>query len=333
MSQDRHQSDNNHSVGRLFRRMTLASVGLDDLGDVGGSSLALMDSADHFARRIVGGVERLGVRAFSSSRYLGERRPVGMSVSTIPVREGREDGARSASDLGRWQYWLDAVLLVLFDEDFEAAEDSSAFRRRYAVASERLGEIRRAGVSLSALEDLSASQRRSLFAGDSLPQSLVSELVASSASSSGGQLSERVLSRRSFEPRMGERAARAKRVSEGILRWQSLVGRVVSGDATASTLAEMRLQMGSFVDMGVVSRDLASRFESFSRRGGSVRDRGLERVVASASSLISESVGGLLRQYEDLEFNARHMGWAYCVIFCRSICLRGRFALIRWAWV
>ena len=113
MSNDRHLKIEDGTIGSLFRRVTLASIGLESMDDVPEQSFEVIDRADAFAARLLGGVssvmpkidsERLGTQATNLAEHIYS----GMSGL---------NGPKNATDLGDWQYWLDAALLMLFDED------------------------------------------------------------------------------------------------------------------------------------------------------------------------------------------------------------------------
>ncbi|MBR4986005.1 MAG: hypothetical protein IKY83_09735 [Proteobacteria bacterium] len=122
MSNDRHLIIEDGTIGSLFRRVTLASIGLESMDDVPEQSFEVIDRADAFAARLLGGVssvmpkidsERLGTQATTLAEHIYS----GMSGL---------NGPKSATDLGDWQYWLDAALLMLFDEDEEEESVSTA---------------------------------------------------------------------------------------------------------------------------------------------------------------------------------------------------------------
>ncbi|MBO4350288.1 MAG: hypothetical protein J6A01_04995 [Proteobacteria bacterium] len=138
MSNDRHLTIDDGTMGNLFRRVTLASLGLDSMEGVSEQSYEVIDRADSFAARLMGGVssvmpkidsERLGLNATSLSDHLLE----GMSGL---------NGPKSATDLGDWQYWLDAALLMLFDEDDE--EEASLSNRSATRTNATQSKVQRA---------------------------------------------------------------------------------------------------------------------------------------------------------------------------------------------
>ena len=172
MSNDRHLNINDGTMGNLFRRVTLATLGLDSMEGVSEQSFEVIERADAFVDRLMGGVshvmpkvnvERMGMQSTS----LADDIYTGMSGL---------NGPRNATDLGDWQYWLDAVLLTLFDEDEEEAElqagaTSSVVNasRRQAVAStsaavrQRVAALRASGMRPAMLHSLPAEQKRNLI--------------------------------------------------------------------------------------------------------------------------------------------------------------------------
>jgi len=120
MSNDRHLIKDDGTMGNLFRRVTLATLGLDSLEDVSEQSFEVIDRADTFVTRLLGGVSNVMPKIDSEN--------IGVQASAFADRlcEGMTGGPKSATDLGDWQYWLDAALLMLFDEDEEEVveEDS-----------------------------------------------------------------------------------------------------------------------------------------------------------------------------------------------------------------
>lgn len=172
MSNDRHLTIDDGTMGNLFRRVTLASLGLDSMEGVSEQSYEVIDRADSFAARLMGGVssvmpkidsERLGLNATSLSDHLLE----GMSGL---------NGPRSATDLGDWQYWLDAALLMLFDEDDEEEASSSkgVSKRTNATQSKpqqvsavtpeavraRVAALRNSGIKPSMLQSMPQAAKR-----------------------------------------------------------------------------------------------------------------------------------------------------------------------------
>ena len=171
MSNDRHLNINDGTIGNLFRRVTLATLGLDSMEGVSEQSFEVVDRADAFVERLLGGVshvmpkvnvERMGTKAtrLSDDIYMG--------MSGL-------NGPRNATDLGDWQYWLDAVLLTLFDEEEEEAVMSSASSssvhatKRQVMAStssavrQRVAALKASGVRPAMLHALPAEHKHALI--------------------------------------------------------------------------------------------------------------------------------------------------------------------------
>ncbi len=115
-------------MGNLFRRVTLATLGLDSLDGVSEQSFDVIDKADAFAARLMGGVS--SVMPKLDSEQLGNK----ATVLADHIMEGMSglNGPKNATDLGDWQYWLDAVLLTLFDEEDEEEEVSGSINKKSA---------------------------------------------------------------------------------------------------------------------------------------------------------------------------------------------------------
>lgn len=192
-------------MGTLFRRMTMASLGLDAMDDVSEQSFEVIDRADTFAERLLGGVTRMMPRdsfdrigiATSSDALWKE-----VYSGILPA-----DGPKNATDVGEWQYWLDAVLLTLFDEDEEEAEllsgrgvhaarpSSSSqtaaaqtkhleIERKKQEIRERVAQLNASGVKPAMLRQLSVSKQREIAQTSHLAEKLASRM---SSESSGTQ--------------------------------------------------------------------------------------------------------------------------------------------------
>ena len=202
---DRLQENNKGTMGTLFRRMTMASLGLDAMDDVSEQSFEVIDRADTFAERLLGGVTRMMPRdsfdrigiATSSDALWKE-----VYSGILPA-----DGPKNATDVGEWQYWLDAVLLTLFDEEEEEAERLSGrgvhaarpssssqtaaaqtkrleIERKKQEIRERVAQLNASGVKPAMLRQLSVSKQREIAQTSHLAEKLASRM---SSESSGTQ--------------------------------------------------------------------------------------------------------------------------------------------------
>lgn len=172
MSNDRHLTIDDGTMGSLFRRVTLATLGLDSLDGVSEQSFEVIDRADTFAARLLGGVssvmpkidvERLGTQSSDFAEHLCN----GMSGL---------NGPKSATDLGEWQYWLDAALLMLFDEDDEEAEalkssqsgsNVQALKRNGVAANanvvrSRVAALKKTGITPAMLQAIPQSAKKAM---------------------------------------------------------------------------------------------------------------------------------------------------------------------------
>ena len=142
-----------NSVGKMLRQLTLASVGLSDITDLDSQSLGLLAELDGFAAKRVDAYGRSGGlvndlgRDFSSvldgveDRYLAC-----VTDERLGVDVG---GPRTPSDLGPWSKLLDAIHLILFDEeeegDFVTGHRGLRISRREVNAA--VGRLASAGIA------------------------------------------------------------------------------------------------------------------------------------------------------------------------------------------
>ena len=178
-------------MGNLFRRSTLAALGLDALDDVSEQSFEVIDRADAFVNRLLGSIS--GVLPKTQVDRMGTR----TTELVDHIFEGMVglNGPASATDLGEWQYWLDATLLMLFDEyedEVEIGEQSYAPRTQAKASArrlpanvtpqavrERIAALNKAGIKPAMLQAMSAEQKRQVLA-KTQKQSKSRDLTASS---------------------------------------------------------------------------------------------------------------------------------------------------------
>jgi hypothetical protein len=159
-------------MGNLFRRVTLASLGLDSMEGVSEQSFDVIDKADSFVARLMDGVSHVMPKRNAEAL---DGRITSLSDHLLEGMSGL-NGPKSATDLQEWQYWLDAALLMLFDEDEEEESGYAgsgapkAARRTYASSKanaeavrRRVAELQKSGVKPAMLQALPAAQKRSLF--------------------------------------------------------------------------------------------------------------------------------------------------------------------------
>ncbi len=191
MSKERHLEIENGTMGNLFRRSTLAALGLDALDDVSEQSFEVIDRADAFVNRLLGSIS--GVLPKTQVDRMGTR----TTELVDHIFEGMVglNGPASATDLGEWQYWLDATLLMLFDEyedEVEIGEQSYAPRTQAKASArrlpanvtpqavrERIAALNKAGIKPAMLQAMSAEQKRQVLA-KTQKQSKSRDLTASS---------------------------------------------------------------------------------------------------------------------------------------------------------
>ena len=174
MSNERHPEIDSGKMGNVFRRMTLATLGLDDLEGVSEQSFDVVERADSFVERLFGNLSHVMPKV-DAGRF--ESRATELSEHIYAGMAGMH-GPKSATDLGDWQYWLDAALLMLFDEDededevAESAKSSSVQRpatanRMASVTPEavrtRIAALKQSGVTPQMLHAMRQSEKRSLI--------------------------------------------------------------------------------------------------------------------------------------------------------------------------
>lgn len=173
MSNDRHLYKESGAMGELLRRVTLASLGLDAMDDVSEQSFDVIGRADLFVERLLTGVNRVMPKGNVESMGLSDKTDAMLNK----IFSGSQ-GPKRATDVGEWQYWLDAVLLMLFDEDEEDAQTFSAeaspalMSRRAAQLTKRevqredirsrIVAMKTSGLKPSAIQSLSSKQLRKL---------------------------------------------------------------------------------------------------------------------------------------------------------------------------
>ncbi len=214
-------------MGTIFRRMTMASLGLDSMDDVSQQSFDVIDRADTFAQRLLGNVDRM----MPTTDF--ERIGVATSSDTLwnELYSGilTNDGPKNATDVGEWQYWLDAVLLTLFDEDEEeeiakatqAAKSANAAKNQQIARAqiarqkeqirERVAQLNAAGVKPSMLRQLSAAKQREITKSTNIAQKYAefAQKIASSVNTStteASQFSSPVLGENSLQKRTNAEA-------------------------------------------------------------------------------------------------------------------------------
>lgn len=121
---------NQNPIGVLFKRMTLSNLGLDAMEDVDSGSMDALAGAEALAARVSEGAGRIG----GADQGLGvlpgmprflrdvQERYLPTYVDTDFGRVFQTDGPSSPTDLGPWRNWLDAIFLMLFEEDEEGLE-------------------------------------------------------------------------------------------------------------------------------------------------------------------------------------------------------------------
>ena len=171
MSNDRHLDIDNGTIGNLFRRATLAALGLDALDDVTEQSFEVIDRADAFTDRILGGIS--GVMPKRDFAAFGTQ----TTALADHIMDGMAglNGPANATDLGDWQYWLDAALLMLFDDEEEevalTAQKATSVKKTSRVQNttpeavrERIVALKKSGLTPAMIQAIPQAQKKSLLA-------------------------------------------------------------------------------------------------------------------------------------------------------------------------
>ena len=296
MSKERHLEIENGTMGNLFRRSTLAALGLDALDDVSEQSFEVIDRADAFVDRLLGGIS--GVLPKIQADRMGTR----TTELVDHIFEGMVglNGPTSATDLGEWQYWLDATLLMLFDEYEDEAEVESvgraaatskptaaSARRLFAnitpkTVRERIAALNKAGIKPAMLQAMSSEQKRQIVAKSQkqsktrdLSAPVMPELLAASMKETLAEVESRAKAIETFDKVY---AANSRRL---------LASRLI--DKANAIQAEMSLQTVDAKTRSVVRQwtEAVSRFEQ-----GAGTDMAAVRTMFSALESL-EKVGAI----------------------------------------
>lgn len=296
MSKERHLEIENGTMGNLFRRSTLAALGLDALDDVSEQSFEVIDRADAFVDRLLGGIS--GVLPKTQADRMGTR----TTELVDHIFEGMVglNGPTSATDLGEWQYWLDATLLMLFDEYEDEAEVESVGRaaatskptaasaRRLPAnitpktVRERIAALNKAGIKPAMLQAMSSEQKRQIVAKSQkqsktrdLSAPVMPELLAASMKETLAKVESRAKAIETFDKVY---AANSR---------QLLASRLI--DKANAIQAEMPFQTADAKTQSVVRQwtEAVSRFEQ-----GAGTDMATVRTMFSALESL-EQVGAI----------------------------------------
>lgn len=292
MSKERHLEIENGTMGNLFRRSTLAALGLDALDDVSEQSFEVIDRADAFVNRLLGSIS--GVLPKTQADRMGTR----TTELVDHIFEGMVglNGPASATDLGEWQYWLDATLLMLFDEyedEVEIGEQSYAPRtqakasaRRLPanvtpqVVRERIAALNKAGIKPAMLQAMTAEQKRQVLAktqkqskSRDLTASSMSELLAASMKETLATVESRTKAFETFEKvyTTNTRQLFASHLADKANAVQSSLSLQTADDNTRSIVRQWtdsvaRFEQGAGADMTTV-RAMFGSLESLEKAG------------------------------------------------------------------
>ena len=292
MSKERHLEIENGTMGNLFRRSTLAALGLDALDDVSEQSFEVIDRADAFVNRLLGSIS--GVLPKTQADRMGTR----TTELVDHIFEGMVglNGPASATDLGEWQYWLDATLLMLFDEyedEVEIGEQSYAPRTQAKASArrlpanvtpqavrERIAALNKAGIKPAMLQAMTAEQKRQVLAktqkqskSRDLTASSMSELLAASMKETLATVESRTKAFETFEKvyTTNTRQLFASHLADKANAVQSSLSLQTADDNTRSIVRQWadsvaRFEQGAGADMTTV-RAMFGSLESLEKVG------------------------------------------------------------------
>lgn len=292
MSKERHLEIENGTMGNLFRRSTLAALGLDALDDVSEQSFEVIDRADAFVNRLLGSIS--GVLPKTQADRMGTR----TTELVDHIFEGMVglNGPASATDLGEWQYWLDATLLMLFDEyedEVEIGEQSYAPRTQAKASArrlpanvtpqavrERIAALNKAGIKPAMLQAMSAEQKRQVLAktqkqskSRDLTASSMPELLAASMKETLATVESRAKAFETFEKvyTTNTRQLFASHLADKANAVQSSLSLQTADDNTRSIVRQWtdsvaRFEQGAGTDMTTV-RAMFGSLESLEKAG------------------------------------------------------------------
>lgn len=292
MSKERHLEIENGTMGNLFRRSTLAALGLDALDDVSEQSFEVIDRADAFVNRLLGSIS--GVLPKTQADRMGTR----TTELVDHIFEGMVglNGPASATDLGEWQYWLDATLLMLFDEyedEVEIGEQAYAPRTQAKASArrlpanvtpqavrERIAALNKAGIKPAMLQAMTAEQKRQVLAktqkqskSRDLTASSMSELLAASMKETLATVESRTKAFETFEKvyTTNTRQLFASHLADKANAVQSSLSLQTADDNTRSIVRQWtdsvaRFEQGAGADMTTV-RAMFGSLESLEKVG------------------------------------------------------------------
>ena len=279
-------------MGNLFRRSTLAALGLDALDDVSEQSFEVIDRADAFVNRLLGSIS--GVLPKTQADRMGTR----TTELVDHIFEGMVglNGPASATDLGEWQYWLDATLLMLFDEyedEVEIGEQSYAPRTQAKASArrlpanvtpqavrERIAALNKAGIKPAMLQAMSAEQKRQVLAktqkqskSRDFTASSMPELLAASMKETLATVESRAKAFETFEKvyTTNTRQLFASHLADKANAVQSSLSLQTADDNTRSIVRQWtdsvaRFEQGAGTDMTTV-RAMFGSLESLEKAG------------------------------------------------------------------
>ena len=238
MSNDRHLEIQDGTMGNLFRRVTLATLGLDSMEGVSEQSFDVIDRADSFVARLMDGVSHVMPKRKVD---IADGKASGFSDHILDGISGLE-GPKNATDLQDWQYWLDAALLMLFDEDDEEEEGTqggtakkSARKAKMGVQANseavrrRVAELQKSGVKPAMLQALPAAQKRSLF--ETIQKVSEGKMDASSLFATADRVFARTNAQESAQPTAGTRAEEFVTVASQTGKSSATIGGLASAAA------------------------------------------------------------------------------------------------------
>jgi hypothetical protein len=180
------QNKTQDRVGLLLKRMTLAQIGLESLDHIDEGTQQTLLSTHQLAEKISRSANRLGARAMTLDPLKGlpkflnlvQERSLPLAIDTSFAQGPQAaKGPRSPSDVGPWQDWINAVYLMLFDED-EDADEAGAKKPQYSRQQVRQAVAQRIAAQKQVIPGVSPEERAKQERAPQVPASSLEALLA-----------------------------------------------------------------------------------------------------------------------------------------------------------
>jgi hypothetical protein len=180
------QNKTQDRVGLLLKRMTLAQIGLESLDHIDEGTQQTLLSTHQLAEKISRSANRLGARAMTLDPLKGlpkflnlvQERSLPLAIDTSFAQGPQAaKGPRSPSDVGPWQDWINAVYLMLFDED-EDADEAGAKKPQYSRQQVRQAVTQRIAAQKQVIPGVSPEERAKQERASQVPVTSLEALLA-----------------------------------------------------------------------------------------------------------------------------------------------------------